>query len=196
MICVRCGREQPTLASPCPDCGLLDSGAFNPGLTRPPEVVCAIDPHAGAETPESSKPQGSRVRVPPAGNGGSSESSLARDGAAEQGAVTNQPGDGVSARPLVPRPQPYFCKDCGRRFYNIGWHCEACGSSNYEPVSSGLEPQATEPSRVASDIASSPLGEATSSLGPELQLAFMRAHRAWAQRFQPWLLMDEEWLNA
>jgi ribosomal protein L37E len=69
---------------------LLDSGAFNPDLTRPPEVVCAIDPNVGAETPESSKPK---------------------------------------------RPQPYFCKDCGRRFYNIGWHCEACGSSNYEPVS-------------------------------------------------------------
>jgi ribosomal protein L37E len=152
MICPRCGREQPTLASPCPSCGLLDSGAFNPGTTRPPEVVCAIDPHAGAETPESSK------------------------------------------RPKP--PQPYFCNDCGRRFYNIGWHCEACGSSNYEPVSSGLEPQATEPSRVASDIASSPLGKATSSLGPELRLAFMGAHRAWAKRFQPWLLMDEEWLNA
>jgi ribosomal protein L37E len=72
---------------------LLDSGAFNPGLTRPPEVVCAIDPHAGAETPESSKRK---------------------------------------------RPQPYFCKDCGRRFYNIGWHCEACGSSNYEPVADEL----------------------------------------------------------
>jgi ribosomal protein L37E len=124
---------------------LLDSGAFNPGTTRPPEVVCAIDPHAGAETPESSK------------------------------------------RPKP--PQPYFCNDCGRRFYNIGWHCEACGSSNYEPVSSGLEPQATEPSKGVSDIASSPLVEETSS---PVQIAFMRAHRAWAAAKAPWLL--EEWL--
>jgi hypothetical protein len=57
VICPRCGREQPTLASPCPSCGLLDSGAFNPDATRPPEVVCAIDPNVGAETPESSKPE-------------------------------------------------------------------------------------------------------------------------------------------
>jgi ribosomal protein L37E len=140
MICPRCGREQPTLASPCPSCGLLDSGAFNPGTTRPPEVVCAIDPHAGAETPESSK------------------------------------------RPK--RPQPYFCKDCGRRFYNIGWHCEACGSSNYEPVSSGLEPSAGNSGGDASRASSSPV-----------QLAFMHAHRSWAKRFQPWLMVEDEWLT-
>lgn len=28
----------------------------------------------------------------------------------------------------------YYCSDCGRRFANKGWHAEACGSSNYEPV--------------------------------------------------------------
>ena len=28
----------------------------------------------------------------------------------------------------------YVCLDCGRRFYNKGWHAEACGSGNYEPV--------------------------------------------------------------
>jgi hypothetical protein len=95
---------------------LLDSGAFNPGLTRPPEVVCAIDPHAGAETPESSKPK------PP----------------------------------------------------------------------SGSEPQATLDSQ--SSVSAAVGGEQPSD--PELRAAFMRAHRAWSQRFQPWLLMDEEWLNA
>jgi hypothetical protein len=126
----------------------LDSGAFNPDATRPPEVVCAIDPNVGAETPESSKPK---------------------------------------------RPQPYFCKDCGRRFYNLGWHCEACGSSNYEPEPpSGSEPQATLDSQ--SSVSAAVGGEQPSD--PELRVAFMRAHRAWAQRFQPWLLMDEEWLNA
>jgi hypothetical protein len=26
-------------------------------MTRPPEVVCVADPHVGAETPESSKPE-------------------------------------------------------------------------------------------------------------------------------------------
>jgi hypothetical protein len=57
VACPRCGRQQPILASPCPECGLLDSGAFNPDETRPPEVVCVADPHVGAETPESSKPE-------------------------------------------------------------------------------------------------------------------------------------------
>jgi predicted amidophosphoribosyltransferase len=133
MICSRCGREQPALASPCPDCGLLDSESPIPALLL-----------GSGQTPS---------------RGGDSES---------------------SKRPKS--PQPYFCKDCGRRFYNIGWHCEACGSSNYEPVSSGLEPQAdciAVPSRLAQP--SSPV-----------QIAFMRAHRAWAKRFQPWLL--KEWL--
>jgi hypothetical protein len=30
--------------------------------------------------------------------------------------------------------QPYYCKDCGRSFFNLGWHAEVCGSSNYEPM--------------------------------------------------------------
>lgn len=28
--------------------------------------------------------------------------------------------------------EPYYCADCGRRFFNKGWHAEACGSPNYE----------------------------------------------------------------
>jgi len=30
--------------------------------------------------------------------------------------------------------QPYLCADCGRRFFNLGWHAEACGSSNFKRV--------------------------------------------------------------
>jgi hypothetical protein len=182
MICPRCGREQPTLASPCPDCGLLDSGAFNPGTTRPPEVVCAIDPHAGAETPESSKPVCRSEGMPAAGD---DPRFLSRE--SDRGSFATDPPH----RPK--RPQPYFCNDCGRRFYNIGWHCEACGSSNYEPEPpSGSEPQATLDSQ--SSVSAAVRGEQPSD--PELRVAFMRAHQAWAKRFQPWLLMDEEWLNA
>ena len=25
----------------------------------------------------------------------------------------------------------FYCFDCGRRFFNKGWHAEACGSSKY-----------------------------------------------------------------
>jgi ribosomal protein L37E len=134
--CARCGREQPTLTSPCPQCGHRDDSESS----IPTPLI-----HDGSQTPRN--------------RGGDSESNK--------------------------RPQPYFCNDCGRRFYNIGWHCEACGSSNYEPVTSGLEPSAGNSGGDASRASSSPV-----------QIAFMRAHRAWAQRFQPWLLMDEEWLNA
>lgn len=28
--------------------------------------------------------------------------------------------------------EPFFCHDCQRRFFNLGWHAEACGSPNYE----------------------------------------------------------------
>ena len=28
----------------------------------------------------------------------------------------------------------YMCDDCGRRFFNLGWHAEACGSSNFRAV--------------------------------------------------------------
>jgi hypothetical protein len=32
------------------------------------------------------------------------------------------------------RPDLFFCHDCNRRFFNKGWHAEACGSSNYSIV--------------------------------------------------------------
>jgi hypothetical protein len=67
------------------------------------------------------------------------------------------------------RPTPYFCRDCGRRFYNLGWHAEACGSPNFEPIE--------EPAR---------------SMSRELRRAFMAAHRAWAEKHAAHLL--EAWL--
>lgn len=36
-----------------------------------------------------------------------------------------------SAASRHPRLEPYLCHDCGRRFFNVGWHAEACGSPNY-----------------------------------------------------------------
>lgn len=43
-----------------------------------------------------------------------------------------QPGAQLSL--TVPRARLRFCFDCNRRFYNLGWHAEACGSSNHALV--------------------------------------------------------------
>ena len=33
--------------------------------------------------------------------------------------------------PIGPKAVLYYCDDCGSRFFNKGWHAEACGSSNF-----------------------------------------------------------------
>lgn len=46
-----------------------------------------------------------------------------------------KPGGQLSiAHPIGPRVQLHYCHDCGHRFFNKGWHAEACGSGNYSIV--------------------------------------------------------------
>lgn len=43
-------------------------------------------------------------------------------------------GDNYFYKLVPPRRVPFLCDDCGQRFYNVGWHGEVCGSSNYRLV--------------------------------------------------------------
>lgn len=36
--------------------------------------------------------------------------------------------------PIGPKAVLHYCDDCQRRFYNKGWHAEACGSSNFHEL--------------------------------------------------------------
>lgn len=67
---------------------------------------------------------------------------------------------------LVSRPvrQPYVCADCGRRFFNLGWHAEACGSSNYAALEAPVVEEEQAPQLVPAQATGASSVDAPSGL--------------------------------